>query len=190
MTTISQLFKRLKDEGGAIVSSNDAHEIEIQDARCTGRFSVDEDGFGFIWRYPEWLAKAMGKETLIAAATRPVTPEAVNVGKALKAIEEISRYVGILQGGGSLQSEHARVMNACVKDAKFALLGLCQTGAVEVVTTITERRFLQLVNADKTHRMILSNVQESFLRDIAEYISEKFPNGLKIIGSGARGEKS
>lgn len=57
--TINQLFGMLKDKGGAIVSSNDAHEIEIADARATGRFSVDEDGFGFIWCYPEWLKNAM-----------------------------------------------------------------------------------------------------------------------------------
>lgn len=72
---INQLFKMLKDKGGAIVSSNEAHEIEIAEARVTGRFSVDDDGFGFIWRYPEWLKKVSGKESLPAEPADKYAPD-------------------------------------------------------------------------------------------------------------------
>lgn len=41
--------------GGAIVSSNECSEIEISNARVTDRFFVDNDGYGYVWRTPEWL---------------------------------------------------------------------------------------------------------------------------------------
>lgn len=50
------LISLLREKGGAIVSSNDCSPMEIADARATDRFWVDENGFGFVWRSPEWLA--------------------------------------------------------------------------------------------------------------------------------------
>lgn len=50
-----ELILQLVKEGGAIVSSNDCHEIEIANARSCGRFAVDEDGLGFVRRPKEWL---------------------------------------------------------------------------------------------------------------------------------------
>ena len=49
-----EFLKKLKN-GGAIVCSGECSEIEIVDARLTDRFFVDEDGFGYVLRYPVWL---------------------------------------------------------------------------------------------------------------------------------------
>lgn len=43
---------------------------------------------------------------------------------ALKAVNDISRYVGILTASGTLQSEHSRVIASSVKDARFAIMGI------------------------------------------------------------------
>lgn len=53
--TTSQLIQQLIEEGGAIVSSNICSLIEIADAKATGRFAVDDEGFGFVRRYREWV---------------------------------------------------------------------------------------------------------------------------------------
>lgn len=58
--TPEQLLEKLTNEGGAIVLSDQCSEIEISDAQCTGRFAVNKDGIGYVWRYPEWLAKHKG----------------------------------------------------------------------------------------------------------------------------------
>ena len=60
--TIDQLIDQLVTEGGAIVSSSACSEMEIADAQATGRFSVREDGMGFVRRYAEWLALQFGRE--------------------------------------------------------------------------------------------------------------------------------
>lgn len=52
----SKLIDQLVTEGGAIVTSDECSEMEIADAQATGRFSVREDGIGFVRRYAEWLA--------------------------------------------------------------------------------------------------------------------------------------
>jgi hypothetical protein len=49
-------MNQLVTEGGAIVTSGECSEMEIADAQATGRFSVREDGIGFVRRYAEWLA--------------------------------------------------------------------------------------------------------------------------------------
>ncbi len=54
--TANQLMNQLVTEGGAIVTSGECSEMEIADAQATGRFSVREDGIGFVRRYAEWLA--------------------------------------------------------------------------------------------------------------------------------------
>lgn len=51
---IEQAFFRLRD-GGALVSSNECSVIEITNARSTNRFFVDDEGFGYVYRTPEWL---------------------------------------------------------------------------------------------------------------------------------------
>ena len=60
--TITQLIQQLITEGGAIVTSDACSEMEIADARATGRFSVNEDGIGFVRRYQEWLAISKARE--------------------------------------------------------------------------------------------------------------------------------
>ena len=57
MTTINQLFDKLKSNGGCIVSSEDCSTMEIADAQARGDFSVDFDGFGYVLRPHAWLQK-------------------------------------------------------------------------------------------------------------------------------------
>ncbi len=60
--TPSHLIDQLVKEGGAIVSSGDCSEMEIADARATGRFAVRDDGMGFVLRSKEWLALQLARE--------------------------------------------------------------------------------------------------------------------------------
>ena len=57
MSTMNQLFSKLKTDGGCIVSSGDCSTMEIADAQARGDFTVDEDGFGFVLRPHAWLQK-------------------------------------------------------------------------------------------------------------------------------------
>lgn len=57
MTTMTQLFSKLKSNGGCIVSSGDCSTMEIADAQARGDFTADEDGFGFVLRPHAWLQK-------------------------------------------------------------------------------------------------------------------------------------
>ena len=66
---IMELISDLASKGGAIVSSNECSEIEITDARITGRFVALPDGLGFVRRTKEWLdinKKREWKERYIA----------------------------------------------------------------------------------------------------------------------------
>ncbi len=49
------LFQKLKEEGGAIVSTKDCTPLEIAMAQTEGRMFVDEAGCGFILRPAVWL---------------------------------------------------------------------------------------------------------------------------------------
>ncbi len=60
--TINQLIDQLVTDGGAIVSSGDCSEIEIANAKATGRFTVRDDGMGFVRRTKEWLALQLARE--------------------------------------------------------------------------------------------------------------------------------
>jgi hypothetical protein len=60
--TTNQLIDQLVTDGGAIVSSGDCSEIEIANAKATGRFSVRDDGMGFVRRSKEWLALQLARE--------------------------------------------------------------------------------------------------------------------------------
>jgi hypothetical protein len=55
--TPQKLLDQLVIEGGAIVTTDACSEMEIADARVTNRMAVDEDGIGYVRRYPEWLAR-------------------------------------------------------------------------------------------------------------------------------------
>lgn len=57
MSTMNQLFSKLKSNGGCIVSSGDCSTMEIADAQARGDFTADEDGFGFVLRPHAWLQK-------------------------------------------------------------------------------------------------------------------------------------
>lgn len=57
MTTMKQLFSKMRDNGGCIVSSGDCGTMEIADAQARGDFSADEDGFGYVLRPHAWLQK-------------------------------------------------------------------------------------------------------------------------------------
>jgi len=58
----SKLIAQLAKEGGAIVSTGDCSEIEIANARATGRFAVDNCGYGYVRRTKEWLALQLARE--------------------------------------------------------------------------------------------------------------------------------
>ena len=60
--TTTQLIDQLVTEGGAIVSSGECSEMEIANAKATGRFSVREDGMGFVRRTAEWVALQLARE--------------------------------------------------------------------------------------------------------------------------------
>lgn len=57
MTTMNQLFGKLRTSGGCIVSSGDCSTLEIADAQARGDFTADADGFGFVLRPHAWLQK-------------------------------------------------------------------------------------------------------------------------------------
>ena len=62
--TITQLNYQLVHNGGAIVMSDACSEMEIADARATGRFGTLENGtgIGFVLRTQEWLALQLARE--------------------------------------------------------------------------------------------------------------------------------
>ena len=60
--TANDLIEQLVTEGGSIVSSGDCSEMEIADAKATGRFMVRDDGMGFVRRSKEWLALQLARE--------------------------------------------------------------------------------------------------------------------------------
>ena len=60
--TTNQLIDQLVTDGGAIVSSGDCLEMEIANAKATGRFTVRDDGMGFVRRSKEWLALQLARE--------------------------------------------------------------------------------------------------------------------------------
>jgi hypothetical protein len=57
MTTMTQLFKMLReaDRGAKIVSSNELTELQIAESQACGRFTVDDDGFGFALILPRTI---------------------------------------------------------------------------------------------------------------------------------------
>lgn len=57
MTTMNQLFSKLKTNGGCIVSSGDCSAMEIADAQARGDFTADAAGFGYVLRPHAWLQK-------------------------------------------------------------------------------------------------------------------------------------
>lgn len=57
MTTMNQLFDKLRTSGGCIVSSGDCSTLEIADAQARGDFTADAEGFGFVLRPHAWLQK-------------------------------------------------------------------------------------------------------------------------------------
>ena len=58
MAGIQQMAKKLIALRGAIVSSADCGVAEIAIARASGRFFVDERGFGFVLRPRAWREAA------------------------------------------------------------------------------------------------------------------------------------
>lgn len=62
---MEKLVNDLTQHGGAIVPSNDCSEMEIADARATGRFAVLPDGMGFVRRTREWLELQRKRERLL-----------------------------------------------------------------------------------------------------------------------------
>lgn len=60
--TIIQLINDLAHKGGALVSSGDCSEMEILFAQREDRFSVYDNGFGFVRRSKEWVALQKHRE--------------------------------------------------------------------------------------------------------------------------------
>ena len=59
---LSQLVKKLVYSGGALVSSNACSKMEVANADATGRFAVDLDGHGYVWRTQGWLEMQKQRE--------------------------------------------------------------------------------------------------------------------------------
>jgi len=57
-----QLLNQLITDGGAIVSSNECSEMEIANAKATGRFAVDAECYGYVRRTKEWLTIQLERE--------------------------------------------------------------------------------------------------------------------------------
>lgn len=57
MSTMNQLFRKLRSAGGCIVSSGDCSAMEIADAQARGDFIVDDEGFGYVLRPHAWIKK-------------------------------------------------------------------------------------------------------------------------------------
>jgi len=57
-----QLLNQLITDGGGIVSSNECSEMEIANAKATGRFAVDAECFGYVRRTKEWLTIQLERE--------------------------------------------------------------------------------------------------------------------------------
>jgi hypothetical protein len=124
---MKHLLEKLKSEGGAIVTSDMCSEIEMAEARVTGRWWVDEDGIGYVLRYPEWLKKAMdavknqsedGKvidfldRHLISMSHARATSSAIMDGTTIFGqIENIRRS----EGGGSFMKLQGRSIRDAVK---------------------------------------------------------------------------
>ena len=85
--------------------------MEIADAQATGRFSVREDGIGFVRRYAEWLARPLDREE----AGRDYAQD-----RTTESIMEKSRENAIL--AGDLLSEN-RKLRAALEDAN----GMCRS---------------------------------------------------------------
>ena len=54
----SQMVRKLGAQRGAIVSSADCSVAEIAIARASGRFFVDDDGYGYVLRTKLWRERA------------------------------------------------------------------------------------------------------------------------------------
>lgn len=54
---MENLIEKLLIHGGCIVSSADCSQMEIADARVRGDFWADANGYGYVRRLPEWLAR-------------------------------------------------------------------------------------------------------------------------------------
>ena len=55
--SVWDMLTKLAREGGCIVASADCDVIEIAFARARGDFLVDNRGYGWVRRLPEWLQR-------------------------------------------------------------------------------------------------------------------------------------
>lgn len=65
---MEELLQKLKDDGGAIVTSNECTVFEIAGARADGRMFVDKDGIGFVLRPQIWLDATKGLALIVASS--------------------------------------------------------------------------------------------------------------------------
>lgn len=68
-----ELLDRLACEGGCVVSSGAASELEISNARARGDFYVDDNGFGFILRPKAWLDRVHARDGYMQPTATPLT---------------------------------------------------------------------------------------------------------------------
>ena len=114
--TTNQLIQQLVTDGGAIVSSSDCSEIEITNAQATGRFSVREDGMGFVLRSKEWLSLQLAREK-----AHP------NKGGRYMDGPAPSRVEGMLvpaNHGFAATNEFVHDMDVSIEELKWAMLGM------------------------------------------------------------------
>lgn len=117
MTPI-QLIERLTTDRGAIVSSGNCSEIEIAAAQATGRFAVNSKGYGFVWRYPEWLNLA---QHLVSAQVRPGSSE--ETGAANSDRDALAKQGWIEPALAAVWQQRARQHFDLMEEAYNALLG-------------------------------------------------------------------
>lgn len=134
--TTDQLIQQLVTEGGAIVTSGECSEMEIADAQATGRFSVREDGIGFVRRYAEWLALQLEREEAGRDYAQDQTTESI-LAK--------SRENAIL--AGDLLSEN-RKLKCEIESTKAKLSTKCQTVTIAEGTIREQRHRIESLEAD------------------------------------------
>lgn len=69
MTALEFLTKLRK--GGAIISAKQLDRLEVAEAKMDGQFFEDEQGFGYVWKSPEWLNT---REKAFEKYADPVSP--------------------------------------------------------------------------------------------------------------------
>jgi len=168
--TTNQLIDQLVTDGGAIVSSGECSEMEIADAQATGRFSVREDGMGFVRRYAEWLALQLEREEAGRDYAQDRTTESI-LAK--------SRENAIL--AGDLLSEN-RKLKCELESTKANLSTKCQTVTIAEGTIRELRHRIESLEAD--------NLIYSTQRKKDQESNRRFAEAVTLLHNGGDGPET